>query len=94
MARDATFLRLCILPVDNAEKVGDQTNGEQVVGVGEEADASDDNCPDVIPAKRGLVDLSKGEATTFVGISYVSLGVMESASVRYINQLQLQLVHT
>ena len=70
---NATFLGLCILPVDYTEKVGDQTNGEQVVGVGEETDTSDDNCSNVIPAERGLVDLSKGETTAFIGVSYVSL---------------------
>ena len=83
--RDATFLRLCILPVDYTEKVGDQTNGEQVVSIGEETDTSHDNCSDVIPAKRGLVDLSKGETTALVGVSYVSLFGDESAPVWYIN---------
>jgi len=80
--RDATFLRLCILPVDYAEKIGDQTDGEQVVCVGEEANAGDDDCSDMIPAKRGLVDLSKGETTTLVGISYVRLWCDKLAAVR------------
>jgi hypothetical protein len=70
---DGTFLRLCILPVDYTKKIGDQTDGEEVVGVGEETDPSNDNCPDMIPAEWGLVDLSQGETTTFVGVSDVSL---------------------
>ena len=54
------------------EKIGDQTNGEQVVCVCGEANTGDDNS-NVTPAERSLVDFGKIQTTALVGVSYVNL---------------------
>ena len=65
------------LPEDDAQHGANQIDGEDVVGVGEEADASHHDSPDVIPAKWGLVDLGQGQTTSFVWVGDMSVIVVE-----------------
>jgi hypothetical protein len=71
--RDLSTARLCVLPIDYSQQVGDETNGEQVVGVGEETNTSNYAGTDVVPSKGRLVDFREGETTTLVGIGNVCL---------------------
>ncbi|KAH9822789.1 dnaJ homolog-like protein subfamily C member 21 [Teratosphaeria destructans] len=61
------------VPEDDAEHRGHEADGEDVVGVGEEADAGDQDGADVVPAEGGLVDLGEGETTALVGVGDVSV---------------------
>jgi hypothetical protein len=56
------------LPVDDAQHGGAQVDGEDVVGVGEEADAGDDDGAGMTPAKGSGVDLGEGTSATLVGV--------------------------
>lgn len=53
------------MPVDNTQHSGDQIDGEDVIGVCEEAYAGDDNGSHMVPTERGLVDFSEGKATSW-----------------------------
>lgn len=65
------------VPVDRAKHVRHHTNGEDVVGVGEETNASDEDGADVVPAERSLVNLGQSETTTLVGVGDVGIVVVE-----------------
>nr|POE48707.1 hypothetical protein CFP56_38803 [Quercus suber] len=66
-----------VVPVDDTQHGGDKTDGEDVVGVGEETDASDGNGTNVVPAEGRLVDLGEGETATLVGVSDVRVVIVE-----------------
>ena len=67
--RDLTgHLALGVLPVDDTQHVGDETDGENVVGISEETNTSDDDGANVVPAERSLVDLSESESAALVGV--------------------------
>ena len=68
---------LCVLPVNNTEHVGDETNGEDVVGIGEETDTSDDDGADVVPTELGLVNLGESKTSALVWVDNVSIVVVE-----------------
>jgi hypothetical protein len=65
------------LPVDHAEHCCYNADGEDVVGISEETDTSDENGANMVPAERRLVDLCEGEATALVGVGDVSVVVVE-----------------
>lgn len=65
------------LPVDYSQAGGDDTDGEDVVGIGEETDTGDGNGADMVPAKGSLVNLSEGESSSLVGVSDVGVVVVE-----------------
>jgi len=48
-----------------------------IVGIREEADTSDDDGANMVPAEGGLVNLGESETTTLVGISNVGIVVVE-----------------
>lgn len=73
--RHGARLGLCVVPVNNTEHVGHQTNGEDVVGIGEETDTSDENGADVVPSKGSLVDLGERETATLVRVDDMSVAV-------------------
>lgn len=61
------------MPVYYPQHVCDQTDGEQIVGVGEETDTSDNNGSNMVPAKRSFIDLSESESSALVWILDMSL---------------------
>lgn len=65
------------VPVDQAEHLSGQVDGEDIVGIREEADTSDDDGANMVPAEGGLVNLGESETTTLVGISNVGIVVVE-----------------
>jgi hypothetical protein len=54
--------------VDNTQHDGQERNAEDVVAVGEETCTSDQNCADMIPAERRLVDFSERKTAALVGV--------------------------
>jgi len=56
------------VPKYDTQHGGDEVDSENVVGVGEETYAGDDNGTNMIPTKRSLVDLGKGKTSTLIGI--------------------------
>ena len=48
-----------------------------IVGISEESDTSHDTGADVVPSKRGLVDLSEGESPSLVGVGDVREVIVE-----------------
>ena len=65
MFRDYSRLRFGRMPVNNTQHSGDQVDGEDVIGVGEEAYASHDAGSHMVPTERGLVDFSEGKPTSW-----------------------------
>lgn len=63
--------------VDDAQHDGQQRHAEDVIAVGEEASAGDQNGADVVPSKGGLVDLGEGQAAALVGVLDVSKVIVE-----------------
>lgn len=74
---DLAGVRLSVLPVNDTKHVGDETNGENVVGIGEETNTGDDDGTNVVPAERSLVNLGKSESATLVGVFNVSEVIVE-----------------
>ena len=68
---------LGFLPVDHAQHGGHQVDGENVVGISEETDTSDDNGTDVVPAEGSFVDFRKGKSTPLVGVDNVGEVIVE-----------------
>lgn len=66
-----------ILPVNYTEHGGDNTDSEDVVGVGKKADAGDQNCADMVPAEGRLIDLSKGETAALVWVGDMSVLIVK-----------------
>lgn len=58
--------------VDNAEHGGQKRGREDVVRVGEEPDARDDDSADMIPAERSSVNLREGQTAPLVDVLDVS----------------------
>lgn len=56
------------MPVHHTKHGGDQTDGEDIVGIGEETSSSHDDSSNVIPAERCFIDLSESESSALVGI--------------------------
>ena len=70
--RDGSRLRFGRMPVYNTQHSGDEVDGEDVIGVCEEAYAGDDNGSHMVPTERGLVDFSEGKATSWkVALAFV-----------------------
>lgn len=65
------------LPVDYPQHAGYETNGEDVVSVGEETNTGHDDGADVVPAERSFVDLCKRESSPLVGVRDVCILVVE-----------------
>ena len=65
-----------IVKVDNTQHSCDQTNGKDIVSVGEETNTSNHDSTNMIPAEGGLVNLGEGETTPFVGVGYMSIVVL------------------
>ena len=65
------------VPVDRAEHVRHHTDGEDVIRVGEEANAGDENGANVVPAKGSLINLGERETATLVGVGDVCIVVVE-----------------
>ena len=63
MLRDDARLARGRVPIDNSQHARDQIDGEDVIGICEEAYTSDHNSANVVPAKGGLVDFGKGKTT-------------------------------
>ena len=63
MLRDDAWLGRGRVPIDNPQHASDQVDGEDVIGICEEAYTSDHNSANVIPAKGSLVDFGKGKTT-------------------------------
>lgn len=61
------------MPVYYSQHVRDETDGEQVVGIGEETDTSDNNGANMVPAERSFVDFSESKSTALIWILDVSL---------------------
>lgn len=66
--RDGAGLDGGILPEDGAQHGTGEVDGEDIVGIGEETDAGDDDGADMVPAKGSLIDLRESETPTFVGV--------------------------
>ena len=56
------------MPENDAQHGGNEVDSKDVIGVGEETYAGDDNGTDMIPTKRSLIDLGKGKTSTLIGI--------------------------
>jgi hypothetical protein len=67
----AGILAADLLPKGHAQHGGGQVDGEQIIGIGEETNASDDDGTDMSPAERSIVDLGEGLATALIGIQRV-----------------------
>lgn len=65
------------LPVNYPQHGGNDTNGEDVVGIGEETDTSDEDGANVVPAEGGLIDLRERKSASLVGVGNVSIVVVE-----------------
>lgn len=61
------------MPVDNTQQVGNETNGEKIVGIGKKSDTSDYDGTNMIPSEGSLVNFGKSQTTTLIWISNVSL---------------------
>ena len=70
---DRSWLALGVFPVDDAQHVGDQIDGEDVVGIGEETDPGHDHGPDVIPSKGRFVNLGERESSALIGVCNVGI---------------------
>lgn len=57
-----------ILPEDNTEHAGGQVDGEDIIGVGEETNTSDDDGTNMIPTELGIVNLGEGQTTALNGV--------------------------
>lgn len=56
------------VPVNDTQHGGDEVDSEDIIGVGEETYACDDNGTNMIPTERSLIDLGKGKTPTLIGI--------------------------
>lgn len=74
---DLAGVLLSVLPVNDTKHVGDETNGENVVGIGEETNTGDDDGTNVVPAERSLVNFGKSESATLVRVFDVSKVIVE-----------------
>lgn len=74
---DLARVLLGVLPVNDTKHVGDETNGEDVVGISEETNTGDDDSANVVPAEGSLVNLGKSESATLVGVFDVSEVIVE-----------------
>ena len=77
VGRDGAGLRLGVVPVDDTQHCGDQTDGEDVVGISEETDTGDHDGADVVPAKGGLVDLGESKPSALIWVRDMSIVVVE-----------------
>lgn len=59
--------------INNAQHGGEEGHGEDVVGVGEEANTCHQDSPHVVPAEGSLVDLGEGKTTSLIGVLDVDL---------------------
>ncbi len=75
--RDGAGLALGAMPVHDAQHGGDEVDGEDVVRIGEEADAGDDDRADMVPAEGRLVDLGEGQSSPLIGIGDVGEVIVE-----------------
>ena len=66
-----------ILPVDDAQHGRHQIDGEDIVRIGEKADAGDDNGAHMVPAKGSFIDFRQGESSTLIGVLDVSIIIVE-----------------
>lgn len=66
-----------VLPVDDTKHSSHDTNGEDVVGIGEETDTSDQTGADMVPAERSLVNLSERESAALIGVGDMGVVVVE-----------------
>ena len=57
-------------PEDHSQHADHQIDGEDIVGISEEADTGHDDGADMIPTKRSLVDFREGKTSPFIGIRY------------------------
>ncbi len=51
--------------------------GAYIVGVSEESDTSNNTGPNMVPSKRGLINLSKGKTSSLVRVSNVREVIVE-----------------
>ncbi len=65
------------MPVNHSQHGDYQIDSEDVVGISEEPDTSNDDGANVVPAEGSLVNLRKGETTTLIGIVDVGIVVVE-----------------
>jgi hypothetical protein len=68
---------LVVVLVDDAQHDGQQRDAKDVVAVGEEAGAGNQNGPDVVPSKGSFVDFGESQTTTLVGILNVGKVIVE-----------------
>lgn len=66
-----------VVLVDDAQHDAEQGHAEDVVGIGEESSAGDQDGANMIPAKGSLVDFGQGQTTTLVGVLDVSKVIVE-----------------
>lgn len=75
--RNLSWVLLGVDPVNNTKHVGHETNGEDVVGIGEETGTSDENGTNVVPTELGLVDLSESKTSALVWVGNVCVVVVK-----------------
>jgi hypothetical protein len=63
--------------VDNAKHEGQERDGEDVVRICEEADASHDDGADMVPSEGGTVDLGEGKTPPLIDILNVGEVIVE-----------------
>lgn len=54
--------------VNNSKHSGKERDGEDIVAIGEEAHASNQDSPHVVPAERSLVNLGQRKTSSLIGI--------------------------
>ena len=54
--------------VDNTQHDGQQRHAEDIVAVGEETSAGNENCSDMIPAKWRFINFRKSKASSLIGV--------------------------
>jgi len=77
VGRDLSWVLLGVLPVDDTKHVGHETNGEDVVGIGEETGTGDEDGANVVPTELGLVNLSKSKTSALVWVGDVCVVVVK-----------------
>ena len=65
------------MPIDDTQHGRHQTNGKDIVGVGEETDAGDDDSSNMVPAEGRFVDFGERKSSALVGVSDMSIVVVE-----------------
>lgn len=65
------------MPVNDTQHGGNQVDGEDIVGIGKEANARNDDSSYMVPAKGSLVDFGESKSSTLVGVGDMGIVVVE-----------------